>query len=305
MAAAVVDAIEKDLTEPTEGKQKVLRYLSRARSERFFNPNAVHVQANLIKKLAKKLGDAHRADLFQLANHVLQELDSTLFVMSTDSDRTPIQRQDVKILEDARGDVLVAVSTVDDLTRAAEALWDEHESQEGIVLAGRKAFADARAAGTGTKFREAFDYVDGWIKRSIRAIVRRRCHSSALRSASTTRGESKMSNQGQAHSRRSAIKLEALSKAVLGLLISQQPAPEAEYIFGLANAHQGKWKVAQATFDSLKRKPLPQIYLASARDWLLTKDGSRRRVQERPACRYGDVLQLPRARSRPPDVTSR
>ena len=134
IAAAVLDGVNQGQEKLAEGKRKILDHLSKSREMDFFNPRAVHVQANLILHLVDKDSDSQSPDFFAMINQAVGDVDHTLLVMQSQIVRSGYAVEDVEMLEQIREQVLVKVKSVDDLKADADRVWEGYGSQEGFVL---------------------------------------------------------------------------------------------------------------------------------------------------------------------------
>src|ERR1044071_9507445 len=82
-AAAIVDKMAAGLLDWNEGQADALRELERSRSPNFINPNAVHLYANLVEKMAFRDAAPPEVDQYELVNRALADIDRTLIVVRT------------------------------------------------------------------------------------------------------------------------------------------------------------------------------------------------------------------------------
>jgi hypothetical protein len=100
LAATILDASDRNQIDLQEAIPEILQHLDRARSESFFNPRAVHVQANVMLRLVTKLEDRESADTYHLLNQALIAVDSTLLVLKNPlRDRRDRPNKDIEFLE--------------------------------------------------------------------------------------------------------------------------------------------------------------------------------------------------------------
>ena len=81
LAANEIQIIEKNKIDRDQGKRQTLQYLDKARAADFFDPRTVHVQANLLVKLASKEESRQSADTYALASRALSDVDRTLLIL--------------------------------------------------------------------------------------------------------------------------------------------------------------------------------------------------------------------------------
>jgi hypothetical protein len=159
IAATILDATDKGERELSTAIPEILQHLDRARSDSFFNPRAVHVQANLMLRLVSKLQEQDSADTFQLLNQALIDVDSALLVVKNPlRDRRDRPTKDIDFLEDISARIYGKILPLDDLRESALDLWQRFKRQEGFVISGRKLYHIAREKNSGTAYNEAFTY---------------------------------------------------------------------------------------------------------------------------------------------------
>ncbi len=146
LAATLLDEIDKNLVPLEEGKRDVLDHLAQARGSGFFNAKAVHVQANLILRLAGKERSEASADFVAIINKGLADIDHTVLLLQGQARESREAANDLIMLGDVRSEILSRTLPLEQLKTAALALWDEFRNPEGFVLVSRKLFAEALCA---------------------------------------------------------------------------------------------------------------------------------------------------------------
>jgi hypothetical protein len=127
-AAAIVDKIDRGLVGWAEGQSDALKELERSRSPKFINPNAVHVYAGLVERLAFRQAETPEVDQYELINRALADIDKTLIVVR--SGKRVGLRASVDMLEERRATLL---SRVGDIDSGAERVWENHQVRWGSL----------------------------------------------------------------------------------------------------------------------------------------------------------------------------
>ena len=144
---------------------QILRHVDQARADSFFNPRAIHVQANLILRLLSQFEDSDTADTYTLVNQAVVAVDSALLVL-----RNPMKAvgdrpsKDIELLEEVTGKIFQKIIPLNELTESAEELFRKFKRQDGFVIAARKLYHVAREKNSGTAYNEAFSYCQRVIK---------------------------------------------------------------------------------------------------------------------------------------------
>lgn len=275
IAATVLDGVNQGLVALGEGQRKILEHLAKSREMDYFNPRAVHVQANLISHLVDKVPDPHSPDYFAMVNRAVSDVEDTLIILQGQVMQSGHTAADVDMLEQIRDDVLVKVQSQEDLEKDAERVWTDVGSQEGFVLAARKRYTIARQRNK--KYDVAFAYCTGVIDRiagaghvpspSLHAILVKVYYQWKVRR--------------QLMSGNSPIGWDILRDHCSQVLSSSAYAndPLYRYIYGLALAHLGSWAEAGALFAQLRQENIPGHILWTPRDYLLNENGGIREVQ--------------------------
>ena len=277
LAATELDAINKGVVDPEEGKQQILNYLDRAHSKAFFNPNAVHVEARLMLDLIRSSGDT--ADRYALINRTVGLLDRTMLMLRTRASHKPMQlnvADDIALLERARASIMQVAGDVATLPSEADHLFDTSGRQDGFILVARTLYQQAVDSQKGTKFNSAFEYCQKRIEMIAAAnavpkaaflevILHIYYHWRIVRRAMIVT---------------STIDW-ALVKNYCDVILrsTATPDPFHEYVFALSLAHLDEWATATAMFTTLRRHSLSRDIKWALRDFLLSKNGTPRRVQ--------------------------
>ena len=279
LAATELDAIKLGQVSPDQGKQAVLSHLERARAGHFFNnPNAVHVQAKLISGLADLTGHPSDPDSIGMIDTALGDVDRMLLLLKSTFVADAQRRHNIELLEEVRGEVLDRCVSAEQISEDAERLWNEYRRQDGFALIARRLYGKAAASNKGTEFKEAFDFCEGVRQRVssegehlshqmaevilhvyFRWRVRRRVFSET-----TDKIDWKF--------------IESLATLIVGLARSKRDSFYS-YVLALAKAHLNDWSGANAIFNELRNRGLPQDVLFEPRDFLMGDKGAMLRVQ--------------------------
>jgi len=279
MAATILDASDRGQIGLQEAIPGILQHLDRARSESFFNPRAVHVQANLMLRLVTKLEDRQSADTYHLLNQALIAVDSALLVLKNPlRDKRDRPNKDIEFLEGISGKLYEKILPLDELKESAVDLWHRFKRQEGFVIAARKLFHMAREKNSGTAFNEAFAYC-----RQAFETVQAESHKPSpdlCAIAVSIYYEWNINRYDQKAGVRQIdwAMLDELSRAVLQ---SNKYAGDLFYKFvcAVALAQQGKWADANLLFAQIRQAGLPSNQLYDIRAVLLDDEGMRIHVQ--------------------------
>ena len=277
LAATELDAINQGVVDPEEGKRQVLNYLDRARSKAFFNPNAVHVEARLMLDLIRTSGDT--ADRYALINRTVGLLDRTMLMLRTRASHKPMQLRvadDVAFLEEARASIMQVAGDIETLPSEADDLFDTTGRQDGFILVARTLYQQAVDSQKGTGFNSAFEY------------CRKRIETIAAANAVPKAAFLEVILDIYYHwriVRRAMIVTSTIDWTLVKkhcdviLRSTATPDPFHEYLYAVSLAHLGQWAPASAMFATLRRNSLPRDIKWALRDFLLSEDGTPRRVQ--------------------------
>lgn len=278
LAANELAAMKQQLVSFEDGKLQILQYLDRARSVRFFNPSAVHVEARLMHGLIKASADT--PDRYALINRALSLLDRTMLLLRTRASRSTTDLQvaeNIKMLEASRSEILQSAGEFDSLSVDAESLFEATGRQDGFILVARALYQQAVDSEKGTDFNSAFTYCQD---RVVKIKTARSVPKSALLEVALdiyyhwriVRRTITSSNFPTDWS---------LVREYCDVILRSSPTPDPfhEYLFGLTLAHLGDWSQASALFANLRRSALPRSILWAPRDFLLSENGTPRRVQ--------------------------
>ena len=277
LAATELDAINQGVVDPEEGRRQILNYLDRARSRVFFNPNAVHVEARLMLDLIRTSGDT--ADRYALINRAVGLLDRTMLMLKTRASHRPMQLRvadDVAFLERARASIMQVAGDIEALPSDADQLFDTSGCQDGFILVARALYQQAVDSQKGTGFNSAFDYCQQRIEMIAAAktvpkaaflevILDIYYHWRVVRRAMIVTSTIDWT----------------LVRSYCDVILrsTATPDPFHEYLFALSLAHLGEWAPAAAMFATLRRNSLSREIKWALRDFLLSEDGTPRRVQ--------------------------
>jgi hypothetical protein len=277
MAANTVLALEQGKIEREAGKQQTLTYLNRARSPNSFDPRAVHVQANLIVKLASREESRHSPDTYAMASLALSDVDRALLLL-----KNPLQfhqaNKAVELLEEIREQVFLAVGDIEEMKLQAIRIWEEHGGQQGFVLVARKLYQLAWQRNRGRDFRKAYEYC---LRALATVTAAERPPATALRVV-TLHIYYRWQIQRRTYSGSGdPITWEAIRDHSRAILDDPEQArdPLYRYLYGLALAHLDNWTDSRLVFDGLRQQGITRDLLWEPRDYLLNEDGVRRRIQ--------------------------
>jgi hypothetical protein len=275
IAAAVLDGVNQGKEKVEEGKVKILDHLSKARSKDFFNPRAVHVQANLISHLAEKVDDSGSPDYFAMINQSVADVDHTLILLRSHATQSTHPVSDIKMLEQIRDDVLVKTNTLEDLKNEADRVWNDFGSQEGFVLVARKLYASAQLKNK--KFNAAYFYCHEVMERIV--AVGETPSASFFAVAAQIFYHWRV--RRQTVSGTGAIDWQVLRDLCHPVVSSQRHKqdPLYKHMYALSLAHLGNWAEANALYGQIRLAGIPPHVLWIPRDFLLNETGGVRTVQ--------------------------
>jgi hypothetical protein len=261
---------------------QILRHVDQARADAFFNPRAIHVQANLILRLLSKFEDSDTADTYALVNQALVAVDSALLAL-----RNPLKSaadrptKDIELLEDVTGKIFERIIPVDELMESAEELFRKFKRQDGFVIAARKLYHVAREKNSGTAYNTAFSYcqrVIGLINNEAQVPAADLCSVAVCiyYEWNVNRYEPNRTVTRQ-------IDWPLLHDLTQVVLRSEKYKgdPFYRYVAGLALAETGNWAEADTFFAQNRKAGVPNDQLFQVRAVLLDEEGVRSRVQGR------------------------
>jgi|GEM_PF-5271827 len=280
IAATLLDAADRREISLEDAMPQILRHVDQARADSFFNPRAVHVQANLILRLLSQFEDNDTADTYALVNQALVAVDSALLAL-----RNPMKSvgerpaKDIELLENVTGRIFEKIIPLNELTESAEELFRNYKRQDGFVIAARKLYHTAREKSSGTAYNEAFAYCQRVI-----ATVRRESQTPSADLCSVGvciyyEWNVNRYEPGKNVSRQ--IDWPLLYDLTQAVLRSEKYSgdPFYRYTAGIALAQQQKWGEADAIFAENRKGGIPNDQLFQVRAVLLDEEGVRSRVQ--------------------------
>lgn len=278
LAANELTGMKMKLVNFDDAKLQVLHYLDRARSNRFFNPNAIHVEARLMHGLIKASTDT--PDRYALINRTLSLLDRTMLLLRARTSRntTDLQVADnIKMLEAARAEILQSAGDFESFAADADDVFEATGRQDGFVLVARALYQKAVDSEKGTDFNSAFAYCQDRMARikGKNSVPR----AALLEVAIDIYYHWRIVRRAVTSTNFQTDWLLVREYCDIILRSSATPDPFHEYLFGLTMAHLGDWPQASALFANLRRSTLPRSILWSPRDFLLSENGTPRRVQ--------------------------
>lgn len=279
LAAAELDAIREGKVDVATGKERVLHHLDRARSESFFNPSSVHVQANLLVRLAERLRTDSPADFMTLTARAVAEIDRTLLMMDSTAGIDARHMKDAEMLKSARREIVSVVGPIDVLLEDAKRQWETAQRQDGFVLVAQRYCGEAIASNKGGRLKTAFercqeilatiareDVAPAWeLKESILLLyyywnVKRR---------QMTGGDVDIDWR----------LIYEYAEQVAAAQRGTQQSMLYRYLAAIALTHLGRWGEAAAIFSYLRQGTVPKRLLFTPRDYLLNPRGTAKRVQ--------------------------
>jgi hypothetical protein len=278
LAAMALDAVELKKMSADEGREAVLTHLAKARPPGFFNPRAVHVQANLMLELADKIPTTSSADAYELVDRALTDVDRTLDALLSPFDSSRSRAESIHMLEQVRDEIELRFRNAEQLRADADQLWETYSSQHGFVLAARQALRRAVKENKGNAFKSAFDYC----KNCTSKVEKKGMTPSPLLH------EVAMMIYYHWRVRRSIFKptndvidwhlLHELSRSAMQCGDAEDQ-PYSKYINALALAHRGEWGEANTIFAQLRQSRMRRDLVWLPRDYLQNPLGGIRWVQ--------------------------
>jgi hypothetical protein len=279
LAATVLDALDKGLIDLEQAIPEILQHVDRARSDAFFNPRAVHVQANLMLRLVSRLGNNESADTLNLLNQAFDAVDSALLVL-----RNPLKAsrnrltKDIEFLEDIIGKIYEKILPLDELKLTAEELWTQFKRQDGFVVTARKLYHLARSKNSGTAYNDAFNFC-----KKVIGDVQKESHtpSSDLCAVAVCIYYEWNINRYDKKAGNRKIEWALLYELANSVLQSAKYSGDVFYKFvsALALANLNKWPEAEFLFAQIRRAGIPTDQLFEIRALLFDDEGLRKLVQ--------------------------
>ncbi|MCA9048663.1 MAG: hypothetical protein KDA89_08035 [Planctomycetaceae bacterium] len=158
IAATRLDAVDAGQLDWETGKKDALYHLEQARSDTFFNPNAVHVAARLSARIIKRSEEHEIVDSFEIAAKTLSDLERTKQVLTTPVGKMRYTRKSVEYLDSAQSSVLSSLVDDNRLEESAQMIWKSFSSQAGFVCVAHKYFSNAQEKNTDRLYRKADDF---------------------------------------------------------------------------------------------------------------------------------------------------
>lgn len=280
IAATLIEAVDRKEMPLDLAMPQILRHVDQARADSFFNPRAIHVQANLILRLLSKLEDNDTADTYALVNQAVAALDSALLVL-----RNPMKAvadrptKDIELLENVTGKIFEKIIPLNELTESAEELFRKYKRQDGFVIAARKLYHVAREKNSGTAYNDAFSYCQ-----RVMATIKteQQAPSADLCSVATCiYYEWNINRYTPTKNVSRRIDWPLLHDLAYAALQSEKYSgdPFYRYVAGFALGEQQKWGEADALFAENRKGGIPNDQLFQIRAVLLDEEGVRSRVQ--------------------------
>lgn len=279
LAAAELDSISEGKVDFGTGKDRVLHHLDRARSDSFFNPSSVHVQANLLVRLAERLRADSPADFMSLTARAVGDIDRTMMMMDSTAGVDARHLKDAEMLGEARREIISAVGSAEELLADARRQWETSRRQDGFVLLAQRLCGEATTSNKGSKLKDAFDRCNAIVETIAQEGV---TPAWELREAMlllyyfwNVKRRQVSAGDNEIDWRLIADHAEQVAAAQRGT----QQSVLYRYLGALALAHLGHWSEATAIFSYLRQGTVPKRLLFTARDYLLNPKGTARTVQ--------------------------
>lgn len=278
LAATILDQIENGSISPEEGQAKAFDHLALARSNDFFNANAVHVHGNLAARLIPMMQDSRPTDVMVVASEAASDIDASLMVLR--SPVSPIRgaQDQIKMLEGVRDKVFNSISKVQDIEAEAERQWNEYRSQEGFVVAARRRLQQAQATNRGSAYKKAFDYCQlamSTIVADGKAVgIRMR---EVILQIQYEWVVTRQMSSGQ----NSRIDWELLRQLAADVCSDPQRGrnPLYRFVHAVALAHLGRWPEANDIFTKMRNSEMSPGVLWTPRALLLSENGGPKLIQ--------------------------
>jgi len=277
-AATTIDQIDGGHISMDDGKVKVRQQLAKANSSNMFLARAVHVEANLLVRLAPRMANEHSADTAILLNDTLAKIDRTLLVLRNPNSASHKNAEDATLLESVRTQLFLSADVNENWEEQAQVLWNTYRSQQGFILLGRKKFETAAQQNKGTAFKEVFDYLNETIElvKSEDEELDPMLMELMVHLYYKWRIQRAVYSQGEM-----AVDWEFLRDSCRVSLQSPQIAknPFYIYIYALARAHLKEWQNAKSLLTQNRQSGLGADVLWMPREFLLEENGKARLVQ--------------------------
>lgn len=272
-ARTILKAFERDKVSLDAAKVGISEHLEKASSDAFMNLHATHVRVETALEFVGRLPPGDFVDRASLTAQALAEVARTLVILQYGGEVVELGKPgDVQLLEVAQSKLLATVNY------DADDQWQKFKSQSGFVANARKLLEMARTREKGTDYNAAWDYV----QRAIKTVSESATPSMQLHEIATL---IYYRWRIQRFSKKSAEKIDwpRFREHVEGALRGRDARRSSlfQYLLAVTLCHQDKWPEASAIFQKLRTSDLPPGVIWLSRDYLLSPDGSLRRVQGR------------------------
>jgi hypothetical protein len=274
LAATTLDGVDNGQISLEDGKLMILEHLDRAREIDFFDPKAVHVQANLVCRLADKVDSG--PDYLATVNRALADVDHTLMMLQSQVMQNPAAAGSIQALQEIKDKVFVRVKDIDELKAEADRVWSQFSSQEGFILAARKLYANALEKG------KRFDITNSYCMHAMETIEK----SNAVISPGLRKVFAQNFYQWRVHRRHMSegpadIPWDVLRDNCAAILANagRLPDPLFRHVYALSLAHLGQWVEANSIYTQMRQSGMPFHILFTPRDFLLNPRGGLKTVQ--------------------------
>jgi tetratricopeptide (TPR) repeat protein len=272
-AATILSLLSQKKLSDTEAKEQFQRHIDRARSESFFNPRAIHVQAVYAIKFAGQVQSGSEVDALGLLDRALSDIERYRLLVASPMERFDADHEGRKLYE-VRDEILRRFADVEASDRRALELWEKYKSQVGFVLVARALLGSAQTAWKGSAFKRAYDYCTDSIDRvsSSKMVPDVRLLEVAL--STYFQWRVRRTSGGAAD-----IDWNVIADLAGAVTAQSQAHPTFKYMLGLALAHLGRWPDAHRVFRELRESRMQSTYLWAKRDLLRGSKGEPRQVQ--------------------------
>lgn len=276
LAATTLDGVDLGQISLEDGKPRIFEHLDRARELDFFDPRAVHVQANLVCRLADKVSGESNPDFLATINRAVSDVDHTLMMLQSQVVQNPGAVEDIKALQAIKEKVFVKVKGIDELKEEAERVWVEFSSQEGFVLAARKLYS------TALEKDKKYDVASSYCIHAMEKVG----NAGAVVSVGLRAVLTQITYQWKVHRRHMSegpaeIPWDMVRDNCAAILTNagRVPDPLYRHIYALSLAHLNQWADANAIYSQMRQSGMPKYVLFTPRDYLLNPRGGLRTVQ--------------------------
>ena len=284
LAANARDKIRSGIISQDEGIAEALSHLDHARSAKFVNANATHVQAGLIANLASLRARDHDPDFFALVERALGDIDRMLLIVQSVFADPALVRHERDMLESKRDDLLDQVMSDAELAEIGRQQWEEQRRLDALIIFGRRLLRNAKRSNRGRDYNLAWKHCESLLNQAgeYEVPVPPALAELLLQIAVIWQLKRRQSSVGTSSPSLPIdwSQLRALCSLVLESN-TRRNDPLYLYLEAVADAHLGDWESANATFGTIRRLGLQRQVLHEPRDFLIAENGGPRRVEGR------------------------